>query len=446
MILPEKFIALAEKCPRPLYLVGGSVRDFLCGSLAADPDWDMASSCTQEEFVAAANGAGFSVKAVYPRTGTVRIADKSGLSAEFTRFRHDSYKKGRHTPVNVEFTDDIEVDARRRDFCCNAVYYDISAQKFVDPLGGIEDIRNKILRTVAPADKVFGEDGLRVMRLARQAAQTGFTPDRESLAGARHHAQLIRGIAPERVCNELMLLLFSDEKKQEKAAPYRGLCILRDTGVLQEILPELALGKGIHQDHCFHDHDVLEHSFRAVLYSPPNVSIRLAALLHDVGKPYCYFQNDNFRGHEVEGERIAQEILTRLRAPTHIVEKVSLLVRLHMLDFDLEMYEGKIRYIIVQYYSIFWDLLTLKQANFSAAKDELTLSPVVAKWRRVYDKMKAEGAPFTIGDLAVDGNDALAMGVRPRETGIALRSLLYECVLDGRKNNREYLLHALATF
>ncbi len=436
-VLPQNFIELAKGCPKPLYLVGGCVRDFLRGlPVTEKSDFDIASACTQEEIVAAAERAGFAVKAVYPRTGTVKLEGE--IACEFTRFRHDAYETGAHAPVSVEFTEDIAVDARRRDFCCNAVYYDISGRKFVDPLGGIEDIHHKILRTVAPAEQVFGEDGLRLMRLARQAAQTGFSPDAECLAGAKLHASLIRDIAAERIYHELMLLLHADEIQGENDAPYRGLCILRDTGVLKETLPELALGDGMVQNPTFHDHDVLEHSLRAVRYAAP--SVRLAALLHDVGKPYCYLTYGHYHGHEVEGERIARDILARLKAPTAVCESVARLVRLHMRDLDLKMKESKVRREIVQYVAFLEDFFAVKQADFSACKDDLSEAPAVTKWRRILAEMREEGVPFSVKELKVNGLDVQSVGVPPKDTAAVLHALLLDCALDGKRNNKSYLL------
>ncbi len=437
-ILPKEFFAMAEACPAPLYLVGGSVRDFLCGLPMERADWDLASPCTEEGFIAAAKGAGFAVKAVYPRTGTVKIENGAGIACEFTRFRRDEYREGVHAPVSVEFTDDIAVDARRRDFCCNAVYYDILGGEFLDPLGGIEDMRRRILRTVAPAERVFGEDGLRLLRLARQAAQTGFSPDEECLTGAKRHCTLIRDIVPERVYHELILLLHADEKTGDGKAPYRGLCILKETGVLAEILPELTLGDGMEQNAKFHDHDVLEHSLRAVLYAAP--SVRLAALLHDVGKPYCLLRNGRYYGHEIEGGRIARDILTRLKAPTAVIERVTLLVRLHMRDLDLQMKESKVRRELIEYYPFLDEFFAVKQADFSACKDVMTEAPVVTKWKAVMEAMKREGVPFTLKELAVNGRDVQNAGVPAERTAEILHALLLGCALDGRKNEREQLL------
>ncbi len=441
--LPKHLIALAEACDLPLCLVGGSVRDFLCGlPVTSRTDFDLASPMPESALLAAAEACGFTVRSVYRNTGTVKLCDEAGIGYEFTRFRSDKYVRGMHSPAEITFTEDIGTDARRRDFRANAVYYDIKAERFLDPLGGIADIRERTLRTVAPASKVFGEDGLRLMRLARIAAQTGFSPDRECLDGAKEHCALIRDIVPERIFAELMLLLHADERRGDGTDVYRGLAILRDTGVLGEILPELARGDGLPQRPLFHDHDVLEHSLRCAMYAPAEV--RLAALLHDVGKPFCYFRDGNYHGHPEEGERIAREILTRLRAPKKTVSEVCALVRLHMRDYDLGMREGKLRRELVRNYSLLPKLFLIKQADYSACKDDLSEAPVLKKWNAVLAKMKSEGVPFTLSELAVRGDDLLALGVPPRQVHETLGDLLLFCAGDGRLNTRERLLAHIA--
>lgn len=437
--IPKNLIKLASVCRFPLYLVGGSVRDFLAGTpLGGQTDWDICAAACEQELLAAAKECGFRAVASYRNTGTVKLKDKDGIGYEFARFRTDRYVRGTHSPAEILFTDDMGADARRRDFCANAVYYEIARGEFCDPLGGIADIKARKLRTVAPADKVFGEDGLRLMRLARIAAQTGFSPDGECLDGAKKHAALIADIAPERIFTELCLLLNADGKRADREAPYRGLCILRDTGVLGMILPELAAGAGMEQRKDFHDHDVLEHSLRCVKYAPPE--IRLAALLHDAGKPYCYRRDGNFYAHAEEGARIAEEILTRLKAPKKTIEETAALVRLHMRDHDLKMREGKIRREIVGYYPLLPKLLALKQADYTACKDEELPAPSVVKWRNVLAKMEQEGAPFTLADLQVNGRDLQEHGVKAANTGRVLHELLLYCAEDGRRNKRDHLL------
>ena len=414
------------------------MRDHLAGRDLKNTDWDLASAASDEEFTAAVRACGFIVRAVYPATGTVKVEDADGTGYEYTRFRSDKYVRGVHTPAEICFTDDIARDARRRDFCANAVYYDIAADRFADPLGGIPDIRARVLRTVAPAEKVFGEDGLRLLRLARIAAQTGFSPDGECLAGAKKNAALIRDIVPERIFHELELLLHADERAGGADGPYRGLCVLRETGVLALILPELARGDGMAQRADFHDHDVLEHSFRCVRYAP--APIRWAALLHDVGKPFCFFRDGNFHAHPEEGARIAEEILVRLKAPAKLTARTKELVALHMRDFDLRMREGKVRREIVRAYPLLEELFALKQADFSACKDDLSPAPSVLKWRRVLAEMEREGVPFTLAALAVNGRDMAALGLRGEQVGAALLALQNYCVEDGRRNRRETLL------
>ncbi len=437
--LPEHLRKLADECPKPLYLVGGSVRDALLGDPAgADADFDLASPMSEEELLSAAERCGFSVKSVYRSTGTVKLEDADGTGYEYTRFRSDRYVRGMHAPAEILFTDDIGKDAVRRDFCANAVYFDVRRGEYLDPLGGIGDIRRKTLRTVAPASKVFGEDGLRLMRLARIAAQIGFEPDGECLAGASEHAALILDIVPERIFAELSLLLHADEKHRIFFAPYHGLCILRDTGVLEKILPELALGAGMDQRPQFHKYDVLEHSLRCAGYSVPEV--RFAALLHDVGKPFCRLRDGNYYAHPAEGARIARGIMARLKAPKKLTEETVRLVALHMRDYNLEMKEGKVRRELVESYPLLPKLFALKQADYTACRDDLSPAPGVVKWQAVLGKMRAEGVPFTLADLAANGNDLLAAGVPPQDVGAALRGLLLFCSQDGSRNQKEKLL------
>lgn len=441
-ILPVRLIKLAGELNKPLYVVGGACRDFLAGLVSPSVDWDICAPLCAEEVALHAEKAGFAVSSVYKNTGTVHLR-ADGQDYEFTSFRSDKYVRGRHTPEEVYFTDDIEKDALRRDFKCNAVYYDISAQKFVDPLGGIEDAENGALGTVAAAEKVFGEDGLRLMRLCRIAAQTGFTPTGEAVEGARANRALIDDIAKERIFAELNAVLASDLKYGNADGPYRGLKLLHKIGVLERILPELTLGDGMEQRKDYHDYDVLEHSLRCVKYAHP--SIRLAALLHDVGKPYCKINTGRFVGHEKEGERIAAEILTRLRAGNKLKERVTALVRWHMYDLSMQTSENKVRKFIVAHMPILDELLLLKQADYSACKDDLKKAPCVARWENILSKMQSEGVPLTVGQLDVRGDELIGAGICPEQTGKTLEFLLNQCAVNAVENRKEKLIaHALS--
>ncbi len=435
--LPEKLIKFAESLPYPLYAVGGSVRDFIAGQESEFSDTDVCAPALTEDFAKRAKAAGFKVDAEYKNTGTVKFSCGEE-SFEFACFRSDEYVRGEHRPVRTYFTEDINADARRRDFKCNAVYYDIAKGRIVDPLGGGADIENKRVTTVAAAEKVFGEDGLRLMRLARICAQTGFSPSRECLDGAAKNAGLIKDVSPERIFAELKLILSADKKCGSAMAPYAGLKILYDTGVLSIILPELAEGAGMVQNKKYHKYDVLEHSLRCAAYAEE--SVRFAALLHDVGKPYCFKNFGIFTGHDAEGARIAEDICKRLKAPKKFTEETVKLVALHMYDLRLDAKENKVRKFILENVDILDKLLLVKQADYSASTDDFSTAPSVKKFKKIYAEMRAEGVPFSLKQLAVKGGDMLEIGVPAANVGDVLKSLLEDCAVKVVANEKQALL------
>ncbi len=435
--LSENIIDFAGSLPYPLYAVGGIVRDFLSGLESESSDIDICAPVSAEEFAVSAENAGFKVDAKYKNTGTLKIS-RGEENYEFASFRSDEYVRGEHSPCKTFFTDDILLDARRRDFKCNAVYYDISAGQIIDPLGGAEDIKRSIITTVAPSDKVFGEDGLRLMRLARIAAQTGFVPSQECLSGALNNAELIRDVSVERIFAELDMILHADEKYGKTGAQYRGLDILRKTGVLKNILPELAEGDGMAQRADIHNYDVLEHTFRTVKYA--DGSIRLAALLHDIGKPYCYKNNGNFYNHETVGSEIASKVCARLKVPKKLAEETAKLVALHMYDLRCDAKENKVRKFIIANYGLLEKLLLLKQADFSACKDDLSTAPSVSKFRKIINDMQKENAPFCLNQLNVRGDDLLNCGIPPKRVGEVLFKLQNDCAVKIVANNKITLL------
>jgi tRNA nucleotidyltransferase (CCA-adding enzyme) len=436
-ILPEKLKILANECPFPLYVVGGTCRDFIAGFESSATDYDICAPVLAEEFAKIAEKVSFKVVSVYGATGTVKLTC-DGVGYEFTSFRSDEYVRGKHSPEKVYFTDDISLDARRRDFKCNAVYYNISTGQFVDPLGGIEDIKSKKMTCVAPAKKVFGEDGLRLMRLCRQSAQLGFSPDEECLEGAKSNCGLIADISPERVWAELKLLLSADKKYGIKYAHYNGLKLMKEIGLLNVIFPELAAGDGITQRSDFHDHDVLEHSLRCAMYADED--IRLAALLHDVGKPQCFVTTGKFTGHETVGKDMTSDICKRLKVPTKLREETVKLVYYHMYDLDCCTKEGKIRKFIVRNIDVYDKLLKIKQADFSACKDDLSIAPCVSKWQKIYKKMQDEHTPFCLKELKVNGVHLINAGVPTVQVGDTLNYLLMQCACNPSLNTKKSLL------
>ena len=439
-ILPKALFDLAKNCESPLYVVGGSVRDHLAKltQKSGERDFDLCSPTPIEIFVESAKKSGFTVKATYKNTGTLKLQDKSGVSYEYSCFRSDEYVRGTHVPVQTTFTTDIHLDARRRDFTCNAVYYDIKAGEYLDPLGGIQAIKEKRLTTVAPAKKVFSEDGLRLMRLARQAACLGFSPDEDCLAGAKENAALISDISPERIFAELSAILTADEKYGVKGGHYAGLKLLDETRVLDHVLPELTAGRNLSQRPDFHKYDVLEHSLRAVLYA--DKAVRLAALLHDVGKPFCKKRDGNVHAHPEEGEKLTRAILTRLKAPTKTIDETAKLVALHMYDFNCKTGENKLRRFFAAHFPILEKLFLIKQADFSACTDDLSIAPTCARWQALLHTLHKEHAPLTVKQLALSGKDLLNAGIEPCRISEILQNLLYHAVCNPKDNVKERLI------
>lgn len=443
-VLPSNLKVLAQSLPAPLFAVGGFTRNYLSDKIVSS-DIDIAGAIPVETFTAAAENCGFSKVAEYKRTGTA-VIKKDGIKFEYTRFRTDSYFKGEHTPRKTAFTDDIKKDASRRDFKCNAVYYDIKNRKFIDPTGGIADIKNRVLDTVTVPDEVFRSDGLRLMRLARFAGELNFSPTAKVIASAKRFADNVKDISAERIYEELKKILVSDTAYpfSDKAGHYTALKILDETKVLDTIFPELASGRGMPQRADFHKYDVLEHTLKTVLYAPQD--IRLAALLHDVGKPYCMINFGKFHGHDKFGAEIAKNILMRLKADKKTVKEVAFLTEFHMFDMKNDVREGKLRRFIVKNYGVIGKLLALKQADYSAGKDDLRVAPTVVRWRELSEKMKKDGTPFSVKELKISAADLEKAGIIGANLGKTLQ-YLWDLTIDNPSiNEKEKLIRLSENF
>lgn len=434
----KNLILLAERLDKPLYAVGGVVRNFLIDKSVSE-DIDLASANSVEELLPLLKELNFSVVAEYKRTGTIVFKSENGRY-EYTTFRRESYDNGGgHTPSVTEPTLDINEDARRRDFKCNAVYYDIKSQEIVDVLGGVKDIENRILDTVIEPEKVFKSDGLRLLRLARFQAELNFKPTKQVLSAMEKYADNILDISPERIYAELKSILCSDTKYpfSDKEGHYSALKTLGVTRVLDRIMPELTKGRGVYQSAEYHKYGVLEHSLKAVLYAPQEV--RLAALLHDVGKPFCLERDDNFYLHAKEGVILAERILSRLKVDSATIKQVKFLVEFHMIDLDLSMKEVKVRRFIANNYHMINELFLLKQADFSASKDDLRVAPTIIKWKGVIEKMRKDGAPFCLKELKISAERLMEIGFSGKEIGEVLRELFDRAVCGVIVNEKSVL-------
>ena len=436
--IPQKLKDLASFLSVPLFVVGGYTRNMLING-SVSKDCDIAGAVPCEELSEILIKKGFNVICEYKRTGTLLFSDGE-RKYEYTRFRYDEYAKGgAHSPEKTFWTDDIEVDARRRDFKCNAVYYDISRGEIKDVLGGVKDIKDRVISTVERAERVFGSDGLRLMRLARFSAELGFTPTEETLNGAREFADNVKDVAPERIWEELKKILVSDTKYpfSDPKGHYTGFKIMEETGVLQRLFPEIAEGKGMSQRMDFHKYDVLEHSLRTLLYAEKEV--RLAGFLHDIAKPRCKRETGQYKGHAAIGKEMVKERLKALKADNKTVEECAYLTEWHMFDLDCSESEESVRAFMCDNERYLNKLTALKQADYSAGKDDFSVCPTVEKWERIYAEMKAENAPFSLSDLAIGAEDLKKLGYKGKAIGEELKILKVFAATNKGANTPETL-------
>ncbi len=441
VVITSELKSFAKKLNSPLYAVGGYVRDYILSG-EKSKDIDLSGAICQEEFSRALKLHGFKILAEYRHTGTVVFTDGKNRY-EYTAFRREDYQRGgNHVPNKVSFTTDIKQDALRRDFNCNALYLDVLSEEILDPLNkGLADIKNRVITTTREPLEVFKSDGLRLLRLARFASSLNFDIPPNVLDGARKNASNILDISKERIYTELIEILNSDTKYSfsNKSGHYVGLKILENINVLQAILPELCLGKNMAQRPDFHKYDVLEHTLKCVYYAPKEV--RLSALFHDVAKPTQKLKTGKFFGHEKVGETLVKGILSRYKAPKKVIDETAFLVRYHMYDLDGKLSENKLKKFIVNNQKFIPKLLALKQADFSASKDDLSVCPTVIKWQNCIKKMQEENVPFNYKQMKLGAKDLISLGFSKEEIGKELQRLFYLCVEDAKNNDKTKLLN-----
>ena len=424
-----------------LYAVGGYSRSLLLG--VPPKDIDICSKLPLEDVKTLLSNTRFVVSEKSMRLGTATVT-APGFAAEYTAFRTDSYPagSGAHRPDSVTFTEDMRADAMRRDFTANAVYFDPLTESFVDLCGGKEDIARGVLRAVRGPDGVFGEDGLRVLRLVRFAAELGFAPDRETSDAAKRNAWRVKDIARERVFAELDRIFAADTAYPAlgvREGHVAGLRLMDELGLTAILLPELAALDGLEQPKKYHLYDARKHSDLAFAVAP--VGIRWAALLHDIGKRPAQDAQGNMYGHDVIGAELARKRLEEIGMPKGRAERTAALVRWHMTDLKGDMSEGKLRIFLVRHADIAEDLIALKRADAYATRGE---DVGELRMERVWREMLADGTPFKVTDLPVGGEDAVAAGLSGREIGDALSALLHDAVLDPVLRERERALGYLA--
>lgn len=430
------FASVFAQAGRRAYLVGGAVRDSLIGRSVSD--YDVATDARPEEVVGL-------FRRVIPtgiKHGTVTVLWK-GREIEVTTFRTESdYSDGRH-PDRVEYAASIEEDLSRRDFTINAMAYDLEGKSLLDPHGGQGDLASRLIRAVGDPAERFHEDGLRPLRAVRFAAQLGFAIEAGTLAAIAPAIGRFRLVSAERVREELQKMLLAEGGAAR--GPSRGLRLLEETGLLAEILPELAACRGVEQK-GMHVFDVLDHLYAATDSAPPELVPRLAALLHDVGKPEAKEEKPGeeptFYRHEEYSARKAEAILKRLRFPNAVIGEVAHLIRCHMFSYDDSWGDAAVRRFLARVGPEHLEaLFALRIADGTAIigrpVDPRSLDPLRA---RVEAALAAKEA-FGLSDLAINGTDLGSIGIKPgRAMGGILKELLEAVLDDPSLNERQRLL------
>lgn len=434
MFLPpniQNCIDLLEAAGFAAYAVGGCVRDACLGRNPHDYDLCTGALPAQTEAVFR----DFRLVLAGEKHGTVTVITEDG-PVEITTFRTEGgYRDNRH-PDWVKFVPDIQGDLARRDFTVNAMAYS-PTRGFADPFGGREDLRNHVLRAVGDPEARFREDSLRILRGVRFAARFGLTPEEHTMQAMLSQAGLMENLARERVFEELCKLLLVAKAED----------ITRFAPILAAVIPELAPMIGFDQRSPHHAYDLITHTAHVVEGVPPTLPLRWAALLHDTGKVKTFTLDatgrGHFYGHAKDSAAIADDILRRLKAPTALREEVVPLIGRHMTRLQPD--RKLLRRQVSKYgFPMVEAQLALQQADMgSKGTVEDDGSAVFAEVRQLLADLKAEDACLSLKDLAVDGNDLMALGFQGRAIGACLNRLL-ELVVEERLPNKKEALLAFA--
>ena len=425
----REIMALVRESGHVPYLVGGCVRDLLRG--VEPEDYDMTSDALPEEVMALFGADAHPTGLLH---GTVTLV-RGGWVVEHTTERCDGvYRDSRH-PESVTFTKDIQEDLSRRDFTVNAIALSGDGE-LIDPFGGQEDLRAGILRCVGAPERRFTEDALRILRLLRFSSTLGFAADAASACAARGHRDGLRAIAHERVYAELGKLLCGGNVTE---------VLLAYPDILGVVLPELLPCVGFDQCSAHHCYDVWGHTARAVGAVPPAPVLRWTMLFHDLGKPACFTQDadgaGHFYGHTAISAKMAEGIMERL----HFERALSRDIRMQFACFD-EMFppeRAAVHRLMARYgREVFRNLLYTKLAD-NAAKAQEGLERAQRPWREalaIYDELLAEHACCSAAELAIGGEELLAIGFSGRAVGAAKQRLFDEVASEKLDNRHDALV------
>jgi tRNA nucleotidyltransferase (CCA-adding enzyme) len=441
-LIPDDVLAVCKRlreAGHQAHLVGGGIRDLLLGRPPAD--FDVATSALPD-VVMDLFGSRYAIPTGLQHGTVTVLAGQPGQPrhVEVTTFRGEGeYLDGRRPSV-VHFSATLEEDLARRDFTMNAVAYDPVAGVVTDPFGGQRDMAARLVRAVGDPIERFREDGLRPMRAVRQATQLGFTIDPPTQAAIPATVASFRKVSAERIRDELFKLVAAQ-------APARGIELMRETGLMAEVIPELLEGVGVTQNR-FHKYDVYGHTLATLDGARGDVTVKLGALLHDVGKPRSRQAKEgapgefSFYRHEFVGAEMTTDICRRLKLSTEQREDVTALVANHMFFYLPEWTDGKIRRFVREVgLARLPALFALREADIAGRGYDEDREKETRALRTRIEQVAAEDAALHIKDLVIDGRDIMRiLGVGPgRQVGQILGRLLERVIDDPSLNTKEGL-------
>ncbi|WP_338597228.1 CCA tRNA nucleotidyltransferase [Clostridium baratii] len=413
------------------FMVGGCIRDAL---LCKTPkDYDIATSAKPEI-----------TEKLFEKTiptgikhGTVTVLIDNE-PYEVTTYRTEGEYRDNRRPDEVYFVSDIKEDLSRRDFTINAFAYN-SREGLKDFFGGLDDLNNRLIRSVGDANKRFNEDALRMLRAIRFSTQLNFDIEENTLNAIKDNKDLIKNISAERIRDELCKILISNNVRT-------GLNLLKECGLLQIVIPEIVPSIGFDQKNIHHFEDVFNHTLSVIEKCPEDLNIRLAALLHDIGKPDVFFIDDKgngrFFGHNTKSEKIARDILNRLRFDNKTIKSVCILVREHMNVLDNASNLAIKRLINRVSKENIYSLLALQKADILSLKDPNVALYKVSDMRKKIDNIIDSNTPLTVKDLAIDGGKLIKeLQIKPGKLVGDILNYLLELVLKNPElNNYDSLI------
>ncbi|MEK9135306.1 MAG: HD domain-containing protein [Patescibacteria group bacterium] len=445
MTIPKEvksIIAKLEKAGFEAYIVGGCVRDFLRN--VEPDDWDITTSAKPEE-----------IQKIFPENFyennflTVTVQTKSKNSKlkeiEITTFRFESEYSDKRHPDEIKFAKTLEEDLARRDFTVNAIALKLGFEKkkpsfgIIDLFAGQKDLEAKIIRAVGNPEDRFGEDALRMMRAVRLATTLNFIIEDKTAEAINKNAKLLEAISKERIRDEFLKIIMS-----ERAAD--GIELLRKLGLLKYIIPEIEEGYKIGQNK-HHIYDCYEHNLRSLEYSAKknfNKEVRLAALLHDIGKPRAKRgegQDATFYNHEIIGARMASQILNQLKFPKKEAEKIVKLVRFHLFYYNVgEVGENSVRRLVRNVGPEYMEeLLQVRQADRIGSGVPKAEPYKLRHLKYTIEKVSKD--PISAKMLKVNGGDVMKiLAILPGPKVGQILDVLLGYVLDDPKNNKKDLL------